>query len=56
METLASLFYIFIHAGICHLTWNILSLVYLGGFAERSIDIAILFCLPNIRNCSCPAA
>ncbi|MFZ0328468.1 MAG: rhomboid family intramembrane serine protease [Nitrososphaeraceae archaeon] len=29
----------FIHANIAHLTFNILALIYLGGFAERSVGI-----------------
>ena len=30
---------IFIHANIAHLIFNLISLVYLGGFAERSVGI-----------------
>ena len=30
---------IFIHANIAHLAFNILALVYLGGYAERAVGI-----------------
>ena len=30
---------IFIHANIAHLAFNILALVYLGGYAERAVGV-----------------
>ena len=29
----------FIHAGVFHLSWNLFALLYIGGFAERSIGV-----------------